>query len=121
MKKKKKKKNKKKKKKKNIPQGIWRNVHMAQEESCGSLELSLRNGVHRQLFHGAGEVPQCQELSVLHALHPYGKTLSYWVQYKSDKIDSARCHFLYRYNGTECVKPYKMPDKTMQRTEGTDE
>ena len=35
---------------------IWRNVHMAQEESCGSLELSLWNGVHRQLLHGTGEV-----------------------------------------------------------------
>lgn len=35
---------------------------------------------------------------------------------KSDKIDSAKiADFLYRYNGTECVKPYKMPDKTMQR------
>ena len=35
---------------------------------------------------------------------------------KSDKIDSAKiADFLYRYNGTECVKPYKMPDKTLQR------
>ena len=35
---------------------------------------------------------------------------------KSDKIDSAKiADFLYRYDGTECVKPYKMPDKTMQR------
>lgn len=35
---------------------------------------------------------------------------------KSDKIDSAKiADFLYRYNGTECVKPYNMPDKTMQR------
>lgn len=34
---------------------------------------------------------------------------------KSDKIDSAKiADFLYRYNGTECVKPYNMPDKTMQ-------
>ena len=35
---------------------------------------------------------------------------------KSDKIDSAKnADFLYRYNGTECVKPYKMREKTMQR------
>ena len=35
---------------------------------------------------------------------------------KSDKIDSAKiADFLYRYDGTECVKPYKMSDKTMQR------
>ena len=35
---------------------------------------------------------------------------------KSDKIDSAKiADFLYRYNGTECVKPYNMPNKTMQR------
>ena len=35
---------------------------------------------------------------------------------KSDKIDSATiANFLYRYDGTECVKPYEMPDKTMQR------
>ena len=35
---------------------------------------------------------------------------------KNDKIDSAKiADFLYRYNGTECVKPYNMPDKTMQR------
>ena len=42
--------------------------------------------------------------------HPLG------TKDKSDKIDSAKiADFLYRYNGTECAKPYKLPSKTMQQ------
>ena len=35
---------------------------------------------------------------------------------KRDKNDSAKiADFLYRYDGTECAKPYKLPSKAMQQ------
>ncbi len=35
---------------------------------------------------------------------------------KSDKIDSAKiADFLYRYDGTECTKPYKLPSDTLMK------
>lgn len=89
---------------------------MAQKEPCGTFPSPVWHGIYRLLLLGLGKFLTSKNYSfcmlstriVKH--HPMG-TID-----KRDKNDSAKiADFLYRYDGTECAKPYKLPSKAMQQ------
>ena len=109
---------------KDFPHAVFNNSHKGFGEMCTWLKKNhvvLSNSLFGMEFTGsysmelekflnARKYQFCMLSTHVIKHYPMGS------KDKSDKIDSAKiADFLYRYNGTECVKPYKMPDKTMQR------
>lgn len=111
---------------KNFPHAVFDNSRKGFEELCSWLknyQVELSQALFGMEFTGcysmdlekfltAKKYRFCMLGTHIVKHHPLGP------KDKSDKIDSAKiADFLYRYQDSDCTKPYKLPSKTLMKLE----
>lgn len=86
--------------------------HVALAHALFGMEFTGCYSVELEKFLTAKKYQFCMLGTQVVKHHPIGP------RDKSDKIDSAKiADFLSRYDGSECIKPYELPSKTLMKLE----